>query len=99
MQGFALRVFRVILMLVKKGIQLRLYPNKVQSILLNKTFGCCQFLYNKMLGEYIHVYSQLKNDKNTPYSYKYKTAKQYKMADSFLKEVDVKALQTEINRR
>ncbi|MHC4458647.1 MAG: RNA-guided endonuclease InsQ/TnpB family protein [Planctomycetota bacterium] len=80
---------------VKKGIRLRLYPNKEQSILLNKTLGCCRFLYNKMLEEHIRVYDKLKDDKDALYSHKYKTAKQYKQEYPFLKEVDAKALQTE----
>ena len=81
-------------MKAKKGLRLRIYPNKEQLILLNKTLGCCRFLYNKMLEEHIKVYAQLKDDKDTLYSYKYKTEKQYKLKYPFLKEVDAKALQT-----
>jgi putative transposase len=81
-------------MQVKKGIRLRIYPNKEQSILLNKTLGCCRFLYNKMLEEHITVYAQLKDDKDALYSHKYKTEKHYKHEYPFLKEVDAKALQT-----
>jgi len=79
---------------VKKGIRLRIYPNKEQSMLLNKTLGCCRFLYNKMLEEHIRVYAQLKDDKDALYSHNYKTEKQYKQEYPFLKEVDAKALQT-----
>ena len=82
-------------MTVKKGIRLRLYPNKEQRIQLNKTLGCCRFLYNKMLEEHINVYAQLKDDKDTFYTYNYKTEKDYKQEFPFLKEVDSKALQTE----
>ena len=84
----------VIFMPVKKGIRLRLYPNTEQSILLNKTLGCCRFLYNKMLEEHITVYAQLKDDNDALYNHKYKTEKQYKLEYPFLKEVDAKALQT-----
>ncbi len=85
----------VIFMQVKKGIRLQIYPNKEQSILLNKTLGCCRFLYNKMLEEHVKIYAQLKDDKDALYSHQYKTAKQYKQEFPFLKEVDAKALQTE----
>ena len=63
-------------------------------MLLNKTLGCCRFLYNKMLEEHIRVYAQLKDDKDALYSYNYKTEKQYKQEYPFLKEVDAKDLQT-----
>ena len=30
---------------------LRIYPNKEQQTLIDKTIGCCRFLYNQMLAE------------------------------------------------
>ena len=33
-----------------KGYKFRLYPNKEQSILLNKTLGCCRFVFNHFLS-------------------------------------------------
>ena len=36
---------------VHKGYRLRLYPNKAQETMIAKTFGCCRFLYNKMLED------------------------------------------------
>ena len=33
----------------KKAIKVRIYPNKEQTILLYKTFGCCRKLYNTFL--------------------------------------------------
>lgn len=33
-------------MLVKKGIEIKLYPNKAQKVFFAKTFGCCRFVYN-----------------------------------------------------
>ena len=27
----------------------RIYPNKEQELLINKTFGCVRFVYNKIL--------------------------------------------------
>lgn len=34
----------------------RLYPNQTQQIMINKTFGCCRFIYNQMLNERIEIY-------------------------------------------
>ncbi|MDN9206047.1 IS200/IS605 family element transposase accessory protein TnpB [Clostridioides difficile] len=51
---------------VKKAYKFRMYPNKKQQELINKTFGCCRFVYNKYLAKRIDVY---KNDKET-FTYK-----------------------------
>jgi putative transposase len=75
----------------------RIYPNKGQEEILNKTFGCCRFLWNQMLAEHDDVYARLKDDKDALHDYKYKTEKQYKQAFEFLKEPDAKALQN-VNR-
>lgn len=76
-----------------KAYKFRLYPNEQQAELINKTFGCCRFLYNQMLAERISVYEQLKDDKDSLYQYRYKTEKQYKEEFSWLTEVDSIALQ------
>ena len=51
---------------VEKAYKFRMYPNKKQQELINKTFGCCRFVYNKYLAKRIDVY---KNDKET-FTYK-----------------------------
>lgn len=33
-----------------KGYKFRLYPNKTQATLLNKTLGCCRFIFNHFLS-------------------------------------------------
>ena len=78
-----------------KGIKVRIYPNKQQRELLNKTFGCCRFLHNKMLEERNKIYEDLKNDKEQLYAHNYRTEKQYKEEFLFLTEVDSRALQSE----
>ena len=35
---------------MNKGIKFRIYPNKEQQNLINKTFGCCRLIYNKGLN-------------------------------------------------
>ena len=34
---------------MKKAFKYRIYPNKAQQALLQSTFGCCRFVYNKTL--------------------------------------------------
>lgn len=35
---------------MQKGVKFRAYPNKQQQGLINQTFGCCRFIYNKGLA-------------------------------------------------
>ncbi|RGR97936.1 DNA-cytosine methyltransferase [Heyndrickxia coagulans] len=43
-----------------KAFKFRLLPNKEQSALLAKTFGCVRFVYNKMLAERKETYEKFK---------------------------------------
>ncbi|KAK2198517.1 transposase, partial [Clostridioides difficile] len=54
------------MVVVEKAYKFRMYPNKKQQELINKTFGCCRFVYNKYLAKRIEVY---KNAKET-FTYK-----------------------------
>ena len=73
---------------MNKCFKYRLYPNKEQEILLQKTFGACRFIYNRMLSDKIIYYQETKQVlKNTP--------AQYKQEFVWLKEVDSLALANE----
>ena len=61
------------------AIKYRIYPNKNQSILINKTVGCARLIYNLLLADFYN------NDV-------IKTPAQYKNEYPFLKEVDSLAL-------
>ncbi|MBD3229538.1 MAG: helix-turn-helix domain-containing protein [Candidatus Lokiarchaeota archaeon] len=65
-------------MKLNRVIKIRLYPNQAQEEMLNKTFGCCRFMYNKVLEERIRVYEELKGDSQALYDHRYKTEKEYK---------------------
>lgn len=41
---------------MNKGYKFRLYPTKEQVQFFDKTFGCCRFVYNRMLSERIESY-------------------------------------------
>ncbi|HAG44716.1 MAG TPA: hypothetical protein DCL31_17070, partial [Clostridium sp.] len=41
---------------VIKGYKYRIYPTKEQELQLAKTFGCCRFIYNKILAMKIDLY-------------------------------------------
>lgn len=70
---------------MNRAIKYRIYPNKKQRLLLNKTFGCCRKVWNLMLSDKIANHKATgKYDSNTPAFYK----KDY----PYLKEVDSLAL-------
>lgn len=72
-------------MKLNKAFKYRLYPNKSQATLINKTFGCCRFIYNKMLRDKIDYYNEHKEKLNN-------TPAWYKDEFEWLKEVDSYAL-------
>ena len=39
-----------------KGYKYRIYPNEEQTIQIEKTFGCCRFVYNQLLAKKIDLY-------------------------------------------
>lgn len=62
-----------------------MYPTKEQETFFAQTFGCCRFIYNKMLADKIEHYKLTGETlKNYP--------SQYKETYPFLKDVDVFAL-------
>ena len=43
-----------------KAYKFRIYPNNYQKEIIEKTFGCCRFVYNKMLSIQIKSYEENK---------------------------------------
>ena len=68
-----------------RAYKYRIYPNAKQRDIIDKTFGCCRFIWNKMLTDKIEHYKATgKNLTTRPAMYKEKYP--------FLKEVDSLAL-------
>ena len=80
--------------IIHKSLKVRLYPTKDQSILLNKTFGCCRLLYNERLSEHTEWYAQNKDlPKSERPKFKGKLPKQLREEKyEFLGEVIAEAL-------
>lgn len=79
---------------MEKAYKYRIYPNKKQQELIQKTFGCCRFVYNKYLAKRIELYKKEKES----FSY-VKCANDMKILKSeleWLKEVDSTALQSSL---
>ena len=72
-------------MMVTKAYKFRMYPNEEQKIFINKTFGCSNLIYNKLLDK----------KRTNPKLSKYDLARfipGFKQELEFLKEVDSMAL-------
>ncbi|MBS4174361.1 IS200/IS605 family element RNA-guided endonuclease TnpB [Bacillus sp. FJAT-49736] len=99
-------------MLVNKSYKFRIYPNKRQIELINKTIGCSRFVFNFFLGKQKekdslwHICEEMKQSGQLPvnnwkgeFLNKYETVKtlpELKKYYDFLKEVDSIALQKSI---
>lgn len=77
---------------MNKAYRYRLYPNKEQAVLINKTFGCVRFVYNQMLENRKAIYEQYKDDKEALKRQRYSLPADYKKQFLWLKEVDSLAL-------
>ena len=99
-------------MFVNKAYKFRIYPNKKQTELINKTIGCSRFVFNFFLGKqkekdaYWYMVEEMKQNGQLPANNwkgtcfnKYDTVKalpELKKHYSFLKEVDSIALQKSV---
>ncbi len=73
---------------MNKAFEFRLYPNGEQRMLIAKTFGCCRFVYNRMLEE------KSRQGPDAASSPRITPAK-YKVEFEWLREVDSLALANE----
>ena len=77
---------------MQKGIKFRIYPNREQQNLINKTLGCCRFIYNRGLAMRKEAYE---NGQKIGYSQTSAMLTELKRGEdfAFLKVVDSIALQ------
>lgn len=71
----------------------RLYPNKNQKVIIERTFGCCRFVWNSILAKRIELW---KTEKKQLSAYKCSsmllTPMKHNEDTKFLQEVDAQAL-------
>ena len=72
-------------------IKVPLYPTPEQEALFQKTFGCCRYIWNRMLSDHERFYSETG-------AHFIPTPAKYKKEAPFLKEVDNQALIQEHNK-
>lgn len=71
---------------ILRAYKYRLYPNKKQQELINKTIGCCRFVYNYYLNKKIELYKV--EQKSMTYNACANDLKLLKKEKEWLKEVD-----------
>lgn len=79
---------------MEKAYKYRIYPTKEQQELIQKTFGCCRFVYNTYLAKRIEMYE--KNKETFSYVQCANDMKKLKSELEWLKEVDSTALQSSL---
>ncbi|NMA85309.1 MAG: IS200/IS605 family element transposase accessory protein TnpB [Epulopiscium sp.] len=77
-----------------KGYKYRLYPTDEQKEQINKTFGCCRFIYNHFLAMRIELYKA--EQKSLSYSKCSSLLTQLKKEKEWLKEPDKCSLQNSL---
>lgn len=83
-------------MKIHRAYRFRLYPNKDQAILINKTIGCSRFVYNYFLNQWNEIYKE--SGKGLSYgtcSAQLPSLKKQEETE-WLKEVDSIALQSSL---
>ena len=79
---------------MNKSFKVRIYPNKEQQILIDKTFGCARFVYNFILNLKQKLYKNFNINLN--YNNMSKILTELKRHKLWLKEVDKCSLQNSI---
>lgn len=76
---------------ILRAYKYRIYPNKAQAELINKTIGCCRFVYNYYLNKKIELYKA--EQKSMTYNACANDLKNLKNQYEWLKEADSISLQ------
>ncbi|HEK9099082.1 TPA: transposase [Bacillus pseudomycoides] len=82
-------------MIVNKAYKFRIYPNKEQATLINKTIGCFQFVFNHFLSKWNDAYKEA--GKGLAYGTCSAELPKLKKEFVWLKEVDSTALQSSVS--
>ena len=80
---------------IHKGFKFRIYPNKTQIQLIEKTFGCVRLIYNIYLDNNNKLYKETK--KSLSYNKMSASLTLLKKEKEFLKEVDSTSLQNSLD--
>lgn len=79
---------------MERSYRFRLYPNRSQAELINKTFGCCRYVYNYYLSQRINSYRTSKTIQS--YNSCAHDLLSLKRQNAWLKEVNAQSLQASL---
>lgn len=79
-------------MQIYKTYKYRIYPNKAQTILINKTIGCTRFIFNTLLAEWRSCFAREKHGLSQLKCLEIATQLKQNEKTSWLNEVDALAL-------
>ena len=79
---------------MEKSYKFRIYPNVRQTVLIQKTFGCCRFVYNHYLDRRINQYKE--TGKSSTRFAQEKQLTELKKELFWLKDVDATSLQASL---
>ena len=82
--------------MVEYSYKFRLYPNEEQINLIERTFGCCRFVYNHYLAVRQKLYEASSKTMNYYACCKDLTLLKQREETSWLREVDATALQSSV---
>ena len=80
--------------MMEKSYKFRIYPTQNQTDMIQRTFGCCRYVYNHFLAKRIDLYRD--NGKTLNYSNCSAELTKLKKENVWLREVDAIALQSSL---
>lgn len=81
---------------IYKGMQCKIYPNKKQEMIINRTFGCTRFVWNQMLAMLSERYINNPDLKMLSYNELSSLLPQLKKEYVWLKEADSTGIQNSV---
>lgn len=81
---------------MEKAYKFRLYPNREQETLIQRTFGCCRFVYNHFLARRMELYETSKGTMGYFACCSQLTQLKQEQEHLWLQEVDSTALQSSL---
>jgi len=81
---------------MNKAYKFRIYPNSEQTQQIQRTFGCCRFVYNRFLAERMKLYADSGKTLNYNACSAIMTAMKKNADTEWLSEVDSTALQSSV---
>lgn len=82
--------------IMERSYKFRLYPTANQETLIQRTFGCCRFVFNLYLAERMNAYRETGNSTTRFQQDKDLTELKRREETIWLKEVDATALQSSL---